>query len=369
MTSSSSNSSNKVGGGQSRGCSPPSAFLAALIVIAVSLIFSPVAAAATSPVRAAKIGPFAVAPEPTGSGQARPFFRYTQLPGSSVHDRVVISNLGDIPLTFDLYSADAYNTSTGSFQVKPDTARKDGVGAWVQLPVKSVTVAPHTRDLVPFTLAVPSDATPGDHAGGIVALLRPVFPPKPGTSQTLTRQGIGARIYLRVPGALAPGLAVTSVTSKDPYGPLGGGKGSISATIADTGNTMLDATISIRVIDEFGRTVATLPKTTLAALLPGNTVRVSKPWPHLPRLGRFHIDVAVTGTGAKASGAEVIWILPWLTLVLIAAIFVGLIGTVSWWRRRRRDRRVPARPAAPPIVRTRETPASAQSAAGGPGPT
>ncbi len=49
---------------------------------------------------------------------------------------------------------------------------------------------------MPFTLAVPSDASPGDHAGGIVALA--VSPAKRSKSRVrfTVRQGVGVRVYL-----------------------------------------------------------------------------------------------------------------------------------------------------------------------------
>jgi WxL Interacting Protein, peptidoglycan binding domain len=339
---------------QPRGCSSSRAIIAIAALLA-AIFALPATAAGALPFNSAKIGPFAVAPEPNGFGQARPFFQYTQVAGSTVHDRVAITNLGDIPLTFDLYAADAYNTATGSFQVQSDKAPKTGVGSWVTLPVTVVTVPPHTRDLVPFSLAVATNATPGDHAGGIVALLRPVFPPRPGVSQTITRQGIGARIYLRVPGALKPGLAVTGIGSKQPYGPLGGGRGSVSATIADTGNTMLDATVHIRVTDIFGRTVYTFPPTTVSALLPGNSATIQKPWPQLPHLGRFNIHVSVTAAGANASGAHVVWVLPWLTLLIAAVLALALIVAGWWWRKRRRGGPAPASGPDPSAATSRST--------------
>jgi hypothetical protein len=192
-----------------------------------------------------------------------------------------------------------------------------------------------------------------------VALLRPVFPPEPGVTQTLTRQGIGARIYLRVPGVLKPALAISRVSSSEPYGALGGGRGSVTAIVADTGNTMLDTTVQMRITDAFDRTVYTFPKTIVAAFLPGNTATIKKPWPHLPHLGRYTIHVSATGTGASASGAKVVWILPWLLLLLIAIVIVAMVTSGRWWSRRRKARRAPVAPQPDPATvagRRRGTP-------------
>ena len=66
----------------------------------------------------------------------------------------------------------------------------------VSLPKAAVTE-------VPFAIALPRDATPGDYVGGIVSSL------KPGGSDADQRAGI--QIRLRVGGALKPSLAVSTI--------------------------------------------------------------------------------------------------------------------------------------------------------------
>ncbi|HTQ22506.1 hypothetical protein [Mycobacterium sp.] len=288
---------------------------------------------------------WAFGPAPTNH-QGRPFFNFTQPAGGTLRDRVMISNFGNIPLTFDLYAADGYNQADGAFVLAERKQPRKDVGAWVSLPVKAVTVAPKMQSLIPFSLHVPGSATPGDHAGGIVALQRPISAPPGQGLNVVARHGIGARIYLRVPGPLHPQVAVTSVEVHKSSGPLGGGHGTVVATVVNTGNVRLNATVTAKATNIFGGTIKTFAAQKIPSLLPGNTIEVVFQWPSLPRIGPIHVKVNVDAAKAKAEGGTTFWVIPWL-LVLIAVLL--LVGLGYWWRHRRHNVG-PATPASHPVV-------------------
>src|SRR5262249_22279235 len=136
--------------------------------------------------------------------------RYDYELGASkvVHDFIGVANYGDTPSTFRVYASDAVNTPSGGFDLLRGDQKPTDIGAWVSLASSSVTVAGHSQVIIPFTLTIPGNVTPGDHVGGIVAALQT-------TQQGALRveRRVGARIYLRVPGKLVPALAVTGLTS------------------------------------------------------------------------------------------------------------------------------------------------------------
>lgn len=317
-------------GGQPIGCPLSRAWLLAVVLVAAisATIGVPVGVA-----RAGSIGPWGVAPATTETNQkARPFFDYRQPAGGVIRDAISIANLGDYPLTFDLYSADGYNLANGAFALRGKAERKTGVGAWISLAVTAVTAPPHEQAIVPFTLSVPTDATPGDYAGGIVALARPVATPAPG-SQIVTRQGVGARIYLRVPGPLHPSLAVTDLTVDAHTGPFGGGHARIHAVLVNTGNARLNAIARIRITGPFGATAQTIPSLRLDSFLPGSRIDLTRAWPSLPFAGPYRASISVRAPSASATGTKSLWIIPWAVLVIVALVIAAL--TVSWRRRRR----------------------------------
>ncbi|HET6914954.1 MAG TPA: DUF916 domain-containing protein [Acidimicrobiales bacterium] len=309
-----------------------------LALAAVVILSGPV------PARAGSIGPWGVAPATTATNQkSRPFFDYRQPAGGTIHDAISIANLGDFPLTFDLYTADGFNLSNGAFALRGKADPRRDVGMWTSLSVPAVTVPPHDQAIVPFTISVPLDVTPGDHAGGIVALARPVAAPAPG-SQVVTRQGVGARIYLRVPGPLHPSLAITSLDLQARTGAFGGGKADVQAVLVNTGNTRVDAIVRFRGAGPFGLGAKTLPAIHLDSLLPGSRIHLQEKWSGLPVAGPYRVTLSVTSAEATARGSATAWIIPWAILVAIALLAAG-----AWyaWRRGRRNRRKPSPSSSP----------------------
>lgn len=72
--------------------------------------------------------------ESDAPGADRAHFRMTAKPGSTLRDRVTVSNLAKEPVTFLVYAADAYNTPRdGGFAVREPTERQRSVGAWTRL--------------------------------------------------------------------------------------------------------------------------------------------------------------------------------------------------------------------------------------------
>jgi hypothetical protein len=287
---------------------------------------------------------FTFEPVPAPNTQApRSSFRYSLKPGGTLTDSVLLTNLTDQPEEFEIWAADAYNTPrSGYLALRPATYPKTGVGRWITLPVSAgVHVLPAaTSATLTFELAVPPNATPGDHVGGIVALDVTPQPVTGGKTQFLVHQGIASAVFVHVIGPLHPSAAVVAVDVAQSEPPLGFAPGTSHAFVAykleNTGNTLLDGTATVRVTDVFGRTVKTFKPTPVAEFLPGQTFTVVEPkWQPLPFVGPEHVTVVFRPTGAAiASGATTFWIVPWLLLVLVLAALAGW----AWRIRRRRQR-------------------------------
>ncbi|HWB34572.1 MAG TPA: DUF916 domain-containing protein, partial [Rugosimonospora sp.] len=140
----------------------PAALVAATLLVQAAFLVPATPAAADDAV-------WSVAPA-TASGQAaRDYFRYALAPGAQVTDQVRVSNLGSAPLTFAVYATDAYTTDDGSFALLTAADKPRDVGTWIVLGARAYTVAPGTYLDIPFRLAVPTNASPGDHVGGVIA--------------------------------------------------------------------------------------------------------------------------------------------------------------------------------------------------------
>jgi hypothetical protein len=306
--------------------------LAAAVAVA-SLIVTPTSALAASN------GQTSFAPSNANPASPRPFFVYTLNPGAVIHDTAVLENSTDKKAEFALYAADGTDVN-GSFSLSGQSAKATDVGSWVRLVGNRVTVPAHGKKTVAVEVAVPSDATPGDHAGGVVALPMAVSPTGGGSYQLGARYGVGIRIYLRVAGPIHPQLTVTKMKVSAPSGlsgPLfGHDKATLTYTIENTGNVRLSpnasATISTRASSQ------KFPAATLGEMLPGTSVTKTVTadglrWGSL--LGTIRAKVVVSAPDSPntvGTASTSTW--PWLALLILLALVIGTILFVRWLRRR-----------------------------------
>lgn len=322
-------------------------------------------APAASRAQAADNGSWSVYPSATQLS-ARPYFILSGDPGTTLRDKVTVTNRTGAPLAFRLYAADAYNTvRDGGFAVRTVKERQREVGAWARPARSRVTVPAHGSVTVPFTLRVPERAEPGDHAGALVALDERIDPGS-GTVAMSVQRAVGARIYLRVGGPTVPALAVENVRLSH-HQPLVPGTGSSTATVSytlhNTGNVTLDPRVRLKAEGLFGRTLLSRDLTRIPAeLLPGQRVRLSEPWRSAPQLDWGDVTLTASAPGTRESASTSFLALPWLVLALVVAALGGAVAVIRarggrpwargpWWplrgRRGRARPSVPAPPSAP----------------------
>jgi hypothetical protein len=278
--------------------------------------------------------------QPTSTSPARAYLEYEVQPGQLLHDSVTIRNLTIRTLTLQLYPADAVNTPrSAAFGLRPPDAPRVDVATWVHLATSPVVLMGNSQVDVPFDVLVPANASPGDHAGGVVAVnTTPSSRIGGGRGQIGIVQGIGVRIYARVSGPLRPGLAVQSQVLQPSFPVIshlvGRGRVTINYSVANVGNTREAAVARIRFTDFFGRTVAKLPDRRLPELLPGGRVDVAEVWNHLPA-GRFTARLEVFSADARVARQRRFWAFGLTDLVLVI-LPIAAVALVLWTRKRRR---------------------------------
>jgi hypothetical protein len=284
---------------------------------------------------------------PTGPGQlARPFFQPLLTPGVPVQDSVTITNkTPDQTINFDLYAADAFNTREGGYASRRPTDPKREMGAWISLLVDNITIPPQRAVDVPFTISPPPDATPGDHAGSIVALNTTPTVSHKGSLTVRSIQAVGTRVYGRVAGPLAPRLDVTELQVSSHAGVGGLLGGSVDADVAyrvvNTGNVRLSSTAKLSVSPMIGGTthVKTLR---VPELLPRGSAVVHQRVSGIVPAGRLTARVTVTSPVGKTTATSSTWVVPWLLIAIVVVLVLAL-----WYWRRRRRRKVGVAPSPP----------------------
>jgi uncharacterized membrane protein len=216
-----------------------------------------------------------------------------------------------------------------------------------------VTIGPGEEVEVPFTITIPSNATPGDHTGGIVSSLTGADP----AAITVERR-LGSRIHVRVAGELRPGLRIDGLVASHsgstdllPRGDL-----DVHFTVTNSGNTRTKGTAELRLRGPFGVADRVVALDDLPELLPGASHDVSVTVPDVPATIRMTATVAVTPmvlgpddtTGSPIAPVEAsttTWAMPWIPVAIVVLVLAWLapriLRRVRAWREARRSRRAP----------------------------
>ncbi|MFL4904575.1 hypothetical protein ACJ6WF_15670 [Streptomyces sp. MMS24-I2-30] len=255
---------------------------------------SPGAAAAsgTPPPAATGSGGWALAP----AGGGRPSFYAEGTPGTVQQDTVSVTNRSAGPVTLRLH----------------------GTGVRITFAETGLRVPARTRADVPFTVAVPAGAAPGDSSGTIVA--------EDGGGRTES-----VPIRLRVGG---PALSALTVEKPAVHA------GRITYELVNRGTTVLVPRLAVRADGVFGRVLDRAPRTLAVHLAPGQRLRLSEPWSDPPALDAVDVRLTVTAAGgAHATADTSVRFVPWGALGGGVALVAGAAVALAVRRRRRRRRR------------------------------
>jgi hypothetical protein len=283
-------------------------------------------------------------------------FSYTNIkPGSVIQDHVAIINRGKVNAAFSVYATDATGTTTSNALtfLQVGVKSKD-MGSWVQfLPSKATDLSlliPGGHGVIePFTINVPTFATPGDHTAGMVAQLG--VPSRNARGQEVMEyQRIIVPIELRVVGPLHAGLQIQSISTSfnDSINPFGTGSATISYSVFNSGNVRVTGTQLVQVTGPFGMKSSVKPHD-LPVVLPGDSVRITATLPGLYPAGPLNAHVTVTPGWPKtaaplplplvqAADSASLFAFPWAVLGLIVLLVGASFGTSRFLRWRNRER-------------------------------
>ncbi|WP_167047049.1 DUF916 domain-containing protein [Salinibacterium sp. ZJ454] len=311
-----------------------------------------------------------VQPGSSAGPDGREAFDYQVAPGTVVSDWVSVTNSSTTEISVRMLAEDATTDyDTGAFTLVGADIPSTTVGGWTSLNGAPATcpdttpeqtaaclptlgiqlsLAPGERANIPFTLTVPHDASPGDHAGGIAAIV---------TTQTGGGDGIntpievhaGTRIYLRVDGPLSPGMTATGLVSGyDPsWNPFVGGTGRLGFDLVNDGNIRITAEPTVTLTGPFGIGLGEFSLPEVANIMPGQSAHVAAELPGVPPLLMLFSDVSITPVLADGVAAAndtmpetvqvstTAWAMPWVWLLIVVVVGGGP-ALVLWWRRRTR---------------------------------
>lgn len=281
-----------------------------------------------------------------GEADGRISFRHVAEPGDTITEHALVTNYSEQAVTFALAGAAGTISPDGSFDILDPEEAGDGHGSWITIE-DSVRIEAGESAAVPFTVAVPQDALPGDHPAGIVVGLA-----TPDADDGALGVGfearVGLRIHLRVDGDITPRLEVQDLTTsyEGSWNPFAPGRLVIDYTVANTGNVRLATKESLEVSGLLGAGTTVTPdeSTDATETLPGGSQTMSTVvdgvWPLGPLTTTVTATPSVIGaddlgdtTLEWATAQQSTWAVPWVHLILLAA----LVAIVLFLRHRRRQ--------------------------------
>ena len=291
---------------------------------------------------------WSVAPSGPKGPNGRPALEYKLDPGATITDHVAVTNHSQRPLTLRLYANEAFTTPGGGFDLLAGNAAPTDAGGWIKLGRSRITLPKSSRVVVPLTVTVPDNATPGDHAAGVVASVVAGTTDGNGNQVSVDHR-VGTRVYLRVTGPLRPEFSITDVrlSATTPWNPLRLPEVTADFTISNTGNVRLGGAPSAEAAGPFGLGAVSATAPAVPEVLPGGSVRTSVRLDAVPPLFREQLVLAVQPVAddgrpvdpapARAESRQSVWLVPWAQLALLAlAAVLTAAGVLARRRRRRR---------------------------------
>lgn len=270
--------------------------------LVAGLVFTPLSAAfAAAPPPAAPAADdspavWSVQASSSKGPDGRDALAYSVGPGTEIKDFIAVSNSGKSTQSFQLYATDATNDlETGAFSLLAHSTKASDSGSWIKVSESSITLEPGHQARIPFTMLVPSDASPGDHTSGIVASVIKASTSKTGQVITL-EQRVGARVYLRVAGATSAKISTSGfVAGFNPsLNPFSGGDASVNYSITNSGNSRVDVKQAVTITGPFGIPLASFAAPRIRNLLPGQSVHQNFSRPGIPPLLLLWSQVTLT---------------------------------------------------------------------------
>lgn len=291
---------------------------------------------------------WALAPATSDDGGSRPTLTYTADPGSVIDDAVTLFNFSNVPLTFRVYSTDAFNSDDGGFALLSGDEAPTEAGSWVELPQEFIQIGPGEQATMPIIITIPDDVVSGDHVGAILASSAGVGTDGGGGVIEVERR-TGTRMLIRVNGPLRPQLSIEALTTdlRTSANPLGG-KATVTYRIENTGNVSLGGSTRSSIAGPFGIAEQQSVPSGFPELFPGQGITITQEFNDVPALGvavtRASVDPTDDSTGGQAPAASkqsLILAIPFSILLMLLAAILGVLGIRAYRRHRAADQTAP----------------------------
>lgn len=245
-------------------------------------------------------------------------------PGQTAHDAIAVTNLSTTEHEFTVTAGDGVVGPGGAFDVR--SGEPVDSGSWIDVDGVEdgrLTLAGGETRVLPVSVEVPQEATPGDHPAGIVVA---VSTAEDGVRVT---HRVGVRWHLQVTGELTPALAVQDVRASytPSWIPFAPGTLHVDYVVMNAGNVRLGANARVDAAGPAELAGAEASQD-VGELLPGDSASRSvelSAWPLFSLSGDVQVSALSIGDDAVALPASVqagfgVLAVPWTGLVALLAV-------------------------------------------------
>jgi len=281
---------------------------------------------------------FSVVPSPPNQRQ----FNFEIMPGEEEPSSIIVKNLGNNPITVNVYSTDATNSSQGTFAITSKSHEQKHIGTWVTFKNDLPTIQPKEDIEIPFLIQVPKNATPGNYGGGIA--VEASSAQMKGEKEITNGNAINtaARIYIKtfvkIPGDRIQDYEWTNFEYKSQTVDK---KSSFNFSLKNNGNTIIIAkpSIELKGVPPLKENKLTLPEVTIQ---PGTELtNLELKWNNKPPIGLYFVTAQVEFSEYdivlnKKTNSSVyqqkitINLTPWYIIAIILLVVLLLIGTTTF---------------------------------------
>lgn len=258
------------------------------------------------------------------------------IPGETQTHDVQVTNLSGVRQTYYLFTKDISGVSDGGVPVFADeSAEKTGyeLSSWVTLDVPEITLDPGEAKSITVTIAVPQDATPGSHFGGVFVSMDP---PKLRSTGASVGYQVANIISIRVAGDAVENAQIRSFSADNFI--YGKPEVSFTARIENKGTVLVRPIGPLEITNMFGKRVGLVTfNDTKAGVFPLTIREFHASWNNEnPGFGRYQAILSVVygdqGRQATISSTATFWILPMNIILpaigilafLLLSIYIGV---------------------------------------------
>lgn len=155
-------------------------------------------------------------------------------------------------------------TKDGRVEYSRANTQPNSASPWLIYTPGEAPVIPGTTHQIRVTIAVPPNATPGDHLSALIIEQRPEkLKFDQNTKQVIVRYRMASVFYIKVPGLTKKGSVENLYAESTPDGIV------VTPSLKNEGNSMVRPVSGIKIIDVDGKVVADLPETEVLPVLAG----------------------------------------------------------------------------------------------------